>query len=112
MAAPKTPQDHKAKAAKAAAKAEAQDNKIIEVDFDGEHYTIERDQADNLELMEFVEDEQYIKALRGYLGREQWDRWKDSQRTEDGRVPMQPFEDFLNRIMEAIGGNSSGSATS
>jgi hypothetical protein len=111
MPAPKTPQDHKAKADKAAAKSEAE-NKVIEVDFDGEHYAIDRIQADNLELMEFVEDEQYIKALRGYLGREQWDRWKDSQRTEDGRVPMAPFEDFLNRIMEAIGGNSSGSATS
>lgn len=111
MPAPKQPQDHKAKASEKAAKSEAQD-KIIEVDFDGERYSIDRDQADNLELMEFVEDEQYIKALRGYLGREQWARWKDSQRTEDGRVPMAPFEDFLNAIMEAIGGNSSGSATS
>lgn len=111
MPAPKQPQDHKAKAAKAAARAEAED-KVIAVDFDGEHYTIDRVQADNLELMEFVEDENYIKALRGYLGREQWDRWKDSQRTEDGRVPMAPFEDFLNVIMEAIGGNSEGSATS
>lgn len=111
MPAPKQPQDHKAKASEDAAKAEAED-KVIEVDFHGEHYTIDREQADNLELMEFVEDEQYIKALRGYLGRDQWARWKDSQRTEDGRVPMAPFEDFLNAIMEAIGGNSSGSATS
>jgi hypothetical protein len=110
MPARKQPQDHKAKA-DAPAKAEAQEA-VIEVAFGGEHYTIDRTQADNLELMEFVEDEQYIKALRGYLGREQWDRWKDSQRTEDGRVPVAPFEDFLNAIMEAIGGNSSGSATS
>ena len=104
----KQPEDHKAKAA---AKAEV-DGAPIEVDFGDEHYTIDRDQADNLELMEFVEDEQYIKAIRGYLGRAQWDRWKDSVRTADGRVPAASFEEFLNVIMEAIGGNSEGSATS
>lgn len=111
MPAPKDPQDHKQKAAKTAAKAEAEQT-IIEVPFDGSVFTIERDQADNLELMEFIEDENYIKALRGYLGTEQWAQWKDSQRTPDGRVPMARFEEFLNAIMEAIGGNSSGSATS
>ena len=111
MPAPKQPQDHKAKASESAAKADAQD-KVIEVDFDGEHYTIDREHADDLELMEYVEDEQYIKALRGYLGRDQWDRYKDSHRNEAGRVPMASFEEFLNAIMEAIGGNSEGSATS
>lgn len=111
MPAPRQPEDHKAKASKSAAKADAE-GASIEVDFLGEHYVIDRNQADNLELMEFVEDEQYIKATRGYLGREQWERWKDSVRTEDGRVPSAPFEEFLNLIMEAIGGNSEGSATS
>jgi hypothetical protein len=108
MPAPREPQDHKAKAA---AKAEAEGTPI-EVDFDGEHYTIDRQAADNVELIEFIEDEQYVKAVRGYVGREQYGRWKETVRTEDGRIPTADFEAFLTAIMEAVGGNSSGSATS
>lgn len=103
----KQPTDH---AAKAEAKAQ-----FIEFDHDGEHYTIDRDNADNLELMEFVEDAQYIKAIRGYVGLDQWSKFKDAHRDDQGRVTTDSFESFLQAAMDAIGGgsgNSSGSATS
>ncbi len=87
------------------AKAEAQ-SQFIEFDHDGEHYTIDRDNADNLELMEFVEDAQYIKAIRGYVGLDQWAKFKDSHRDDAGRVTTESFESFLSAAMEAIGGNS------
>jgi len=97
MAAPRKPQDHQAKA-----EARAQ---FIEFDHDGEHYTIDRENADNLELMEFVEDGQYIKAIRGYVGLDQWAKFKDTHRDDKGRVTSDDFEEFLNKAMAAIGGN-------
>lgn len=100
----KQPQDH-------AAKAEAKD-KDVELDFEGVHYVIDRDNAKNLELMEFVEDEQYIKAIRGYLGADQWAKFKDANRDEKGRVAAEPFEPFLNAVMAAIGGGSQESPNS
>lgn len=101
----KKPADHKA------AKAEAE-SKPIEFDFDGEHYVIDRDNADNLELAEFVEEDKYILAIRGYIGRDQWAAWKNSHRDDAGRVRSDQFEPFLDAVMEAIGGNSEASSTS
>ena len=94
-------------------KAEARGD-VITVEHKGATYEIDRDNADNLELMEFIEDEQYIKATRGYLGADQWAKWKDANRDEKGRVRSADFESFLNTVMSAIGGqgNSSGSASS
>jgi hypothetical protein len=109
-AAPRKPQDHKAKA-------EAQ-GADISFQYEGETYTIKRANADNLELMEFVEDDLVFKALRGYLGLDQWNKWKDSVRTEDGRVPAATLEPFADAVMAAIGGgpveapNSAASPTS
>ena len=97
----KKPQDH-------AAKAEAVDGPI-EVEHNGVLYLIDRDNADNLELMEFVEDRQYIKAIRGYVGQDQWDRFKDANRDDKGRVRSADFEPFLQAVMDAIGGGEGNS---
>jgi len=104
MAAPRKPQDH---AAKAEAKGED-----VKFDHEGVHYVIDRDNVDNLELMEFVEDEQYIKAIRGYLGVDQWAKFKDSHRDEKGRVDSKAFEPFLNAAMVAVGGGKKESPNS
>lgn len=101
----KRPADHKP------AKAEAR-SEPIEVDFEGEHYVIDRENADNLELFELVEDEKYLSAIRGFLGAEQWSKWKDAHRDDQGRVRSASFEPFLDAVMVAIGGNSSASPTS
>jgi hypothetical protein len=97
----KAPQD---RLPKQTAKTEAEGSDI-QVEWQGIAYTIDRDNANNLELFEFVEDEKYIKAIRGYLGEDQWAKWKDSVRDDHGRVPADGFEGFLNAIMAAVGGS-------
>jgi len=95
-------------------KAEAR-SEFLEVEHNGQTYRIDRDNADNLELMEFTEDGKYISAIRGYLGEDQWAKWKDANRDDKGRVRSADFEAFLQSVMHTIGGesgNSSGSATS
>lgn len=104
MPAPKKPQDRQAKA-------EAQ-GKDIRVDFNGATYTISRDNADDVELYELVEGEKYVLALAGYLGDQQWQRFKDANRNAAGKVTMGVFNDFLDAAMAAIGGNSPASPTS
>lgn len=104
---PKVPDGAK-KPADRAAKAEAK-AQFIEFDHDGEHYVIDRENADNLELMEFTEDGQYIKAIRGYVGLDQWAKFKEAHRDDKGRVTTESFESFLNEVMDAIGGGSGNS---
>lgn len=108
----KTAASKTAAAAKRRAEADAEGNgpKFYELDFDGQHYVIESEAANDLELYEHLENEHYLQALRGFLGDDQWQQFKESQRNDAGRVPMDRFEDFLNACMEAIGaGNSSSS---
>jgi hypothetical protein len=99
------------------AKAEAR-SQFIEFVYEGVKYRIDRDNADDLEALEFVEDGKYLIALRSYLGRDQWAKWKDANRDAQGRVPSDAFEPFLDKVMAAIGGgteeapNFSGSAGS
>lgn len=102
---PKQPQDH------LPAKAEAKSGPV-HVPFDGVDYQIDRENINNLELFEFIEDEQYIKAIRGFLGLDQWAKFKDSQRDDQDRVSAAKFEDFLNAVMEAVGGKSASSGGS
>lgn len=90
------PQDH----LKAEAGQEVQD---VTFEHDGTTYVIPRANMNNLELFEFVEDQHYIKATRGFIGREQWAEFKDKYRTDDGNVPMESLEGFLEAMMEAVG---------
>ena len=93
---PKKPQDYlKAEAADAPA--------TVEFEHDGETYVIERANMNNLELFEAIEDERFITATRGFIGREQWAQFKDKYRTEDGNVPIESLEGFLQALMEAVG---------
>lgn len=103
----KQPEDHKAKAldaAKAEATGEAQPVSFV---FDGETYTIDADAADDLELMEHIEREKYLLAIAGYLGAEQWQRYKDKYRKPNGRVSASGAGDFLQALTEAIGAGNS-----
>lgn len=84
-------------------KADAQGRNVT-FDYEGTKYTIDRDNADNLELLEFVEEEKYVLAIRGYLGPDQWRKWKDTHRDAQRRVSSSHFEPFLNAVMAAIGG--------
>lgn len=101
----KQPEDHQAPAEETSAQP-------INVEHNGVQYAIDPGNANNLELFEFVEDEQYMKATRGFLGAEQWAKYKDSIRDEQGRVPADDFEAFLNKVMSAIGGERDDSPNS
>lgn len=104
-----------AKAASTARKAEAdpENAQPVSFEYDGRTYIIEQERLNNLELFEAIEDEKFLTATRGFLGREQWDAFKDDHRTEDGRVPMEPLEGFLADLMKAVGqGNFSASSGS
>lgn len=85
----------------AAAKAEALAQNVP-FTFAGQDYVVERSNIDNLELFEAIEDGNYITAVRGFLGGEQWAQFKDAHR-EDGRVPMSALSDLLDTLMEIVG---------
>lgn len=83
------------------------DPKPVEFTFDGVDYTVDPEAANDLELLEALEDGKYITAIRSYLGADQWAQFKDSQRNDAGRVSADKTEAFLNALMEAVGqGNS------
>lgn len=104
--------------AKASAKARRDEAKPEEATpttftFNDRVYSVPPEAIDNVELFEAVEDQKYLTAARGFIGREQWEAFKDDHRTDDGRVPMAPVEEFLDALMKAVGsGNSSGSQRS
>lgn len=101
----KAPQPRKTNTVKAAAL------DSLTVEFNGQTYDITRSRMDNLEIFELVEDNKAISASREFLGPEQWSRFKEKNRV-DGRVSMTTFNEFLDSIMKAVGGNSSASAGS
>ena|SRR5690349_6535581 len=89
------------------AKAEAKLASLT-VTFEGQKYTIPRENVDDLELFEALEDNKYISATRGFLGQEQWDAFKDAHRI-DGRVPMSTMNEFLDALMASLGNRSASS---
>lgn len=100
------------KAASRARKNEAAPQPVV-VEYDGVTYTIHPDAANDLELLEDLEDENYLRAIRGYLGVDQWGQFKDSHRNASGRVPVEAMEPFLSALLKEMGqGNSSASPIS
>lgn len=81
----------------------------LTIPFDGIDYTVTRAAASDVELYELLEDDKYVSALRGFLGAEQWNRFKDTHRDTDGRVPMDDLERFLQKLMDRVGAGSGNS---
>lgn len=104
----KQPQDRKPKASEI--KAEVEGAPLV-VEHDGATYEIDRANANNLELMEFAEDGLYLKAIRGYIGLDQWDAFKDKYRDEQGRVDANAFEPFLDAVMKSLGNSPASSGS-
>lgn len=92
------------------AKAEALEQGLT-FEHDGEQYVIERANVDNLEAFEALEDENYITAVRAFLGRKQWATFKDSHRGDDGRVPMKALDVLLTKILEVVGNLNASSGS-
>lgn len=94
----KRPQDHLAAEAK---------GEVVETTFEfrGTEYTVRNDALDDLDVMEAIEDERYIRAARAILGAEQFGRLKAQMRAEaeDGRARMSTdFKDFLEALFESV----------
>lgn len=74
----------------------------ITFEYDGETYEIAADATDNLELYEAIEDDKMLTATRGFLGQEQYNKFKDAHRNENGIVSVTSFENFLQALMTAV----------
>ena len=70
-------------------------------------YSIPRDALEDLELLEMIEDEKILSAVRRILGDEQWGRYKDQNRTESGRVDPSDLEAFLNGLFSRLNAGKS-----
>lgn len=82
------------------------------VDFEGTQYFVEKDAVNDLDVMEDLADIQadpeqnsamMVRVIRKIVGREQWNKFKDSQRNEAGRVTGDNLEAFINKIFRAVG---------
>lgn len=82
------------------------------VDFEGTTYFIEKEAVNDLDVMENLAEIQsdpennsamMILVIRKIVGREQWNKFKESQRTETGRVTGDNLEAFIEKIFKAVG---------
>lgn len=88
----KKPQDHKPKA-----------TDIVEFDFAGEHYDIEKDALDDLNFVELMQDDKVYPAWRLALGDKAWARFKESVTdSKTGRISKEAQEDFFEVLGNAV----------
>lgn len=67
----------------------------------GTKYTIPAEAINDLEVMENLEDEKYISVARQVLGRQQWARFKELHRGENGRIKATELDSMLEAIWGA-----------
>lgn len=65
----------------------------------GVEYTMRGDTMEDVEILEAMEDERYITAIRSIVGNAAWARFKESVRTPEGRVLASELEEFLQKVM-------------
>lgn len=84
--------------------------RVLRVEFLGQTYVIEGADVDDLELFELIEDGKGITAVRQILGPERWAAFKANQRAKNaqGKITMEVFNDFLQALMDSIGGQGQG----
>ncbi len=99
---PNIPANAKKPTDRLTAKDEAQGT-LVEIEYNEESYLIDPKAMNDIEVLEFIEDAQYIKATKKLIGNAQWVKYKDSNRDEEGRVNPDGFQDFLSQVMKAMG---------
>lgn len=72
-------------------------NSPIEVEFDGETYTVPPAREWDLDVLEAYEDEKIVATVRGVLGAEQYAKFRSKRRT------VGELEDLFLGIQEALG---------
>jgi hypothetical protein len=94
----KQPQDYKA------AQAEAVDpDALILFTHEGVEYIIDPAFRDDVEILEDIEEEREVKAVRRIIGDDQWDEWKEAHRGENGRVKVTDATPFIKALFEELG---------
>ena len=82
------------------------------IEFEGAQYSVDKDAVNDLDVMEYLAEIQadpeqnsamMILVIRKIIGKEQWDKFKESQRTDSGRVTGDNLEAFINKIFKAVG---------
>ncbi len=82
------------------------------IEFEGAQYSVDKDAVNDLDVMEYLAEIQadpeqnsamMILVIRKIIGKEQWDKFKESQRTDSGRVTGDNLEAFINKIFRAVG---------
>lgn len=71
-------------------------------EFNGTEYTVLAGALDDVEVFEMFEDEKYMGAVKRMLGEEEFSAFKDNNRNEAGRVPMQVFSDFVEVMFKEL----------
>lgn len=93
--------------AKSAAKAEAatEENTVFVYKFDGDDYKFDRNDTDDVEILEAFEDGRMVTALRAILGPAQWATFKSKKRTSED---LNNMAEAMFKAVGATTGESSG----
>lgn len=89
----------------AARKAAALGTDGVTFEFEGDEYTVLPSELWSVEILEGIEDQQYVTVVRALLGVEGYGRWKTSGATGTRLLPE--FEALINAIMAAVGSPNS-----
>jgi hypothetical protein len=73
-------------------------NKKSAFNWRGTDYTVDPDLIDDLEFFEALEGNQFATAVRKMLG-DQYDKFKDQVREDEGRVSLATTQAFLEEYM-------------
>ena len=79
------------------------------IEFEGETYTITREDMDDLDLMLMFANGNVMGAVMQLVGAEDWKRFEDSVRTDKGKIPMTKAKQFVDMIADGPLGNFASS---
>jgi len=67
-------------------------------EFNGEDYTVDAKALDDVEVFEMFEEDKFMSAVKKILGATEFTRFKDNNRQDDGRIPMELFGEFVEKM--------------
>ena len=71
-----------------------------EFKFNGDNYIVDGKALDDVEVFEMFEEDKFMSAVKKILGVDQFVAFKDNNRQDDGRIPMEVFGDFVETMFE------------
>lgn len=98
------PQDHRT----AKQETDTEDeNEVYEFEWKGETYHVDQEAMDDVEVMEFLTDDNTIGALRLMLQEKDWVKYKAKNKNAKGRTTASGANEFLEHIFEVLGSKNS-----